>query len=66
MALFHAADMVEKKGERIGIAEARKHMAWYCHGLRGAAAARGALMHAESLTEFAEILGALAQGEEAL
>lgn len=65
-ALAHATDMVEKKGTRIGIAEARKHMAWYCHGLRGAAAARGALMHAESLADFAKILGALTDGEEAL
>ncbi len=65
-ALAHATDMVEKKGARIGIAEARKHMAWYCHGLRGAATARGALMHAESLADFAKILGALTDGEEAL
>ncbi len=49
VALEHAADMVARKGERIGIPEARKHMAWYCKGLRGATAARGALMHAESV-----------------
>ncbi|MBQ3064241.1 MAG: tRNA dihydrouridine synthase DusB [Clostridia bacterium] len=65
-ALAHAADMIEKKGARIGVAEARKHMAWYCHGLRGAAAARGALMHAESLIEFTNILGALVRDEETL
>ena len=65
-ALAHATDMVEKKGERIGIAEARKHMAWYCHGLRGAAAARGALMHAQSLTDFANIFSTLTDGEENL
>ena len=63
-ALAHAADMVEKKGVRIGIPEARKHMAWYCHGLRGAAAARGALMHAESLEDFQKILTGLAENEE--
>ncbi len=49
MALAHAADMVACKGERIGIPEARKHMIWYCKGLRGAASARGALMQAESV-----------------
>ena len=49
VALAHAADMVARKGERIGIPEARKHMAWYCKGLRGATTARGALMHAESV-----------------
>ena len=48
-ALTHAADMVERKGARVGLPEARKHMVWYCKGLRGAAAARGALMQAESL-----------------
>ncbi|MBE6629967.1 MAG: tRNA dihydrouridine synthase DusB [Ruminococcaceae bacterium] len=48
-ALAHAADMVERKGARVGLPEARKHMVWYCKGLRGAAAARGALMQAESL-----------------
>lgn len=49
MALAHAADMVACKGERIGIPEARKHMVWYCKGLRGAASARGALMQADTL-----------------
>ncbi len=48
-ALAHAADMAARKGERIGLAEARKHMVWYCKGLRGAAAARGSLMQADSL-----------------
>lgn len=49
LALEHATDMVARKGERIGIPEARKHMAWYCKGMRGATAARDALMHAETL-----------------
>lgn len=49
VALAHAADMVARKGERIGIPEARKHMVWYCKGLRGAASARGALMQAVDL-----------------
>lgn len=49
MALAHAADMVARKGERVGIPEARKHMVWYCKGLRGAAAARGALMQADTV-----------------
>ena len=44
MALRHATDLVARKGERVGIAEARKHMAWYCKGLRGAAAARDTLI----------------------
>ena len=55
-ALLHAADMVKRKGERTGLAEARKHMLWYCKGLRGAAAAREALTHAASLTEIRAVL----------
>jgi nifR3 family TIM-barrel protein len=55
-ALFHAADMVKRKGERMGLAEARKHMLWYCKGLRGAAAAREALTHAERLEEIRTVL----------
>lgn len=64
LALAHAADMVARKGERVGIPEARKHMAWYCKGLRGAAAARGSLMHAESLAKIAAIFDMLIKEEE--
>ncbi len=32
--------MVEYKGERVGLLEARKHAAWYMNGMRGAAAFR--------------------------
>ncbi|MBE6594721.1 MAG: tRNA dihydrouridine synthase DusB [Ruminococcaceae bacterium] len=59
MALEHAADIIARKGERIGAAEARKHMAWYCKGLRGAATARGALMRAASLAEIKTIFDRL-------
>lgn len=59
VALEHAADMMRRKGERVGAAEARKHMAWYCKGLRGAATARDALMHADSLTEIKSVFDKL-------
>ncbi|MBQ2249208.1 MAG: tRNA dihydrouridine synthase DusB, partial [Clostridia bacterium] len=36
IALEHAEDIVREKGERIGLPESRKHMAWYLHGIRGA------------------------------
>lgn len=49
LAFAHAADMVARKGERVGLPESRKHMVWYCKGLRGAATARGAIMQAEGL-----------------
>ena len=64
MALTHAHDMIEKKGARVGVAEARKHMAWYCKGLRGAAAVRDGLMHAESLEEIGTLLATLVTKEE--
>lgn len=35
--LQHIAKMVEYKGEHRAMHEARKHVAWYLHGLRGAA-----------------------------
>ena len=64
LALSHAADMVARKGERIGIPEARKHMVWYCKGLRGASGARGALMQATSTEGIKAVFdGLLAQNE---
>lgn len=49
VAMEHANALVEAHGERVGIPESRKHMAWYLHGVRGAAAARFEIMQAESL-----------------
>ena len=59
VALEHAKWLVEDKGERIGIAESRKHMAWYLHGMRGASAARCDVMKATTLAELEEILDRL-------
>ena len=56
VALAQVREMIEEKGERIGVAEAKKHLAWYCHGMEGAAAARGRLMQATSYDELAAIL----------
>ncbi len=36
-ALYHARMLVKDKGERRGVMEARKHIAWYIKGLSGAA-----------------------------
>ena len=56
VALAQVREMIEEKGERVGIAEAKKHLSWYCHGIEGAAAARGRLMQAVSYDELAVIL----------
>lgn len=55
-ALAQVREMIEEKGERVGVAEAKKHLSWYCHGMEGAAAARGRLMQAASYDELAAIL----------
>ena len=59
IALEHAEDIVREKGERIGIAESRKHMAWYLHGIRGAATARNAVMTATTLDGLRAIFASL-------
>ena len=46
IALKHLSAMIAEKGERVGIAEGKKHMAWYISGINGAAAARSAIMTA--------------------
>ena len=56
VALTQVREMIEEKGERVGVAEAKKHLSWYCHGMEGAAAARARLMQAASYDELAAIL----------
>ncbi len=63
VALEHARTVVSEKGERTGVAESRKHMAWYLHGVRGAAAARNAVMTATTLAEIECIFAALSEAQ---
>ena len=56
VALAQVREMISEKGERVGVAEAKKHLSWYCHGMEGAAAARSRLMQAVSYDELAAIL----------
>ena len=64
VALRHAESLVREKGEKTGIAESRKHMAWYVHGMRGAAAVRGRLMQVTSLDDIRAVFaGLLAENE---
>lgn len=58
-ALAHAADLAARKGDYVGLAEARKHMLWYCKGLRGATSARVALTHATTLAEIRAVFDEL-------
>ena len=59
VALAQVREMIEEKGERVGVAEAKKHLAWYCRGLEGAAAARGRLMLARDYAELVTVVGEL-------
>lgn len=48
--------MLLEKGERVGFAESKKQMAWYIHGVTGAAEARGRLMTATNPDEAEDIM----------
>ena len=56
LALTQLAQMIEAKGERIGIAEGKKHISWYLCGMNGAASARNRVMTASSFEEINAIL----------
>ena len=58
-AIGQMRQMLEEKGERIGFAESKKQMAWYIHGVKGAAEARGRLMVAPDADEVEQILRGL-------
>ena len=60
----HITALVEYKGEYTGSREARKHVAWYIKGLKGAAAYRDAVNKAESLKEVLEVVNTAFFGEE--
>lgn len=59
LALRHGEDMIRRKGEHIGLAEARPHLSRYTQGLRGSASARGRIMVAPSLDEIKKIFDEL-------
>lgn len=56
----HFLRMISEKGERVGLAEGKKHMSWYIAGLCGAAAARASMMEAKTPDELLKILWTLA------
>lgn len=58
-AFSQISDMIADKGERVGIAEARKHLSWYIKGIRGAAEIRNRINSAVSLDEIKELLSSL-------
>ena len=51
LAIRHLDMMVEYKGEHSAVSQMRKHMAWYIHGIRGAARIRDIINQARTRDE---------------
>lgn len=58
-ALYQLRCMIEEKGERVGVAESRKHLCKYLKGFSGASEARGRINFANSYGEVEAILHGL-------
>jgi nifR3 family TIM-barrel protein len=56
LMIRHLTMMVEYKGEKTGVVEMRKHIAWYLKGLPGSARMREAVFKMESYKEIKEFL----------
>jgi nifR3 family TIM-barrel protein len=56
MALEHLRLVVEFKGEKTGLLEMRKHLAWYTKGFRGAARIRDIINKTNNLEELIALL----------
>ena len=61
IALAQLEKMIQERGERLGIAEGKKHMAWYINGVRGAAQARANVMTSSSYVEIKKIFDELSK-----
>ena len=64
VAMEHLDQMIAHKGERVGLAEAKKQVAWYLSGLYGAASARASIMTAESRDDICGVLEMIARDAE--
>lgn len=62
LAREHMELLCEDKGEIVGVREARKHLAWYVTGMRGATAFRGAVNQAVTKQELLELLNRMENG----
>ncbi|MEK7528541.1 MAG: tRNA-dihydrouridine synthase [Patescibacteria group bacterium] len=56
LILEHCRLSVEFKGERLGMLEMRKHLAWYIRGMPGASEIRQKLVRVDSIDEVKKIL----------
>ncbi|MCK8816987.1 tRNA dihydrouridine synthase DusB [Natroniella sulfidigena] len=56
VAIEHLEDLVEFKGEYVGVREMRKHAAWYIKGLKNCTKVKDSLNQAETIVEMKRIL----------
>ena len=56
VAISQVESMVKEKGERVAIAEARKHLSWYLKGEKGCASIRNQINQANTLEEINHII----------
>ncbi len=59
LAREHMTMMMAEKGEKVGFAESKKQVAWYIHGIPGAAAAREQLMLSTTAEQAITVLSVL-------
>ena len=64
LALRHARMQSEYIGERVGVREMRKHVAWYIQGLPGCARVREQINRTQSLADMERLLRAYEKGME--
>lgn len=62
MALEHLNLVVRFKGEKVGLLEMRKHLAWYTKGFRGAARIRERINKIDHLDDMVDLLEELREG----
>ncbi|GAB6099805.1 tRNA dihydrouridine synthase DusB [Halanaerocella petrolearia] len=55
-AIFHLEELVEYKGEYVGIREMRKHASWYLKGLRNCSHVKDRINQTESLEKMKDVL----------
>ena len=65
LALYQLYRMIEEHGEHVGIAQAKKHVAWYISGMKGCAAARNKIMTASCANDISFILNELLEMQNA-
>ncbi|MCL2617290.1 MAG: tRNA-dihydrouridine synthase, partial [Defluviitaleaceae bacterium] len=59
LALTHSRMIIDNKGDYIGVREMRKHLGWYCKGIRSSAKLRAQINGMETLADIERIVTSL-------